>query len=500
MASNTARPSEHRLLGSESEYYQEIRGTQCKDVGYSIVSERDREQIALAAGGELVVRSLGEAQQVVQFELTGKSTGYNTYSFYDNFYNIPVFVDVDLLPCPVGFQLVNGRCICHQILRGNGIRSCSFSNGTALILRLAPYWIGLPNNTNSSILVHPHCPYYYCQSEDMNITAESPNTQCQYQRSGVLCGSCHEGLSTILGSSECKTCSNIYLTSITVFILMGLALVTVVTLLNMTVSVGTLNGLILFANILQANKITFLPPTTSHTSSLIAFLSAFIAWLNLDLGIPMCFFDGLTTYIKTWLQFVFPLYILALVGVIIIATKYSTRVTRLNGTNAVSVLATLVLLSYTKILRILITAFSFTTLTGSQGYHSVVWLADGNIQYFELKHAILFLVALLVLLLLGVPYTVTLTAAPWIQKSRFKRVSSLYNRFKPLFDDIHGSIQRQPSLLDGNAAASKSGSDSPVLQYCQHQLSGWSSTESSIACPFILCTVNFHRISQTVQE
>ena len=93
-----------------------------------------------------------------------------------------------------------------------------------------------------------------------------------------------------------------------------------------------------------------------------------------------------------------------------------------------------ILLSYTKILRILITAFSFTTLTGSQDYHSVVWLADGNIKYFEPNHAILFLVALLVLLLLGVPYTVTLTAAPWIQRSRFKWVSSLYNRFKPLFD------------------------------------------------------------------
>ena len=94
----------------------------------------------------------------------------------------------------------------------------------------------------------------------------------------------------------------------------------------------------------------------------------------------------------------------------IIASNYSTRVTRLLGTQAVSVLATLVLLSYTKILRVLITAFSFTILTGSQDFHSVVWLADGNIKYFQPKH-ILFLVALLVLLLLGVPYTVTLTAA-----------------------------------------------------------------------------------------
>ena len=71
----------------------------------------------------------------------------------------------------------------------------------------------------------------------------------------------------------------------------------------------------------------------------------------LDLGFPMCCFDGLTTYVKTWQQFVFPLYILALVGALITASNYSTRVTRLFRANAV---ATLVVLFYTKILRILI--------------------------------------------------------------------------------------------------------------------------------------------------
>ena len=429
------------LFGSQLERVQEIRGTQCQEVGYSIVSVRDREQIALAVETESFVISLKEAWEVLSYML-GYDYEVNFHFLYptfpDEFHHIPVYLDVNLLPCPVGFQLVSGKCVCHQILQDHNIHSCFFSNGTALILRPAPYWIGLTNDTNSSILVHPHCPYDYCKSEDLNITGETPNIQCRYKRSGVLCSSCHEGLSIILGSSECKTCSDIYLLLITVFILMGVALVTLVTVLNMSVSVGTLNGLILLANILQANRTEFLPQTTHHTSALIAFLSAFIAWMNLDLGIPMCFFDGLTTYVKTWLQFVFPLYILALVGMIIIASNYSTRVTRLLGTNAVSVLATLILLSYTKILRILITVFSFTIVKGSQGYHSVVWLADGNIEYFEPIHTVLFIVALLVLLLLGVPYTITLTAAPWIQKSRFKLVSSLYNKFKPLFDAYMG--------------------------------------------------------------
>ena len=437
------RISEQSVFGSESQYFQEVREAKCQNIGYSIVSERDGEQIALAVESQSLLIPLESVQSLLNSALTRKvgntpSLLISHTTIYRNFFYIPVFVEVDLLACPVGFQLVRGRCVCHKILLNNNIDTCFFSNGTGLILRPVPYWIGLPNDTNSPILIHPYCPFDYCQSKDINITAESPNTQCQYQRSGVLCGSCREGLSIILGSSECKNCSNVYLVSITFFILCGVALVTILTLLNMTVSIGTLNGLILFANILQTNRTAFLPLTTSHTSTTIAFLRTFIAWLNLDLGIPICFFDGLTTYVKTWLQFVFPLYILALVGVMIIANNYSTRVTRLLGNNAVSVLATLVLLSYTKILRILITAFSFTTLTGSQDYHSVVWLADGNIKYFEPKHAILFLVALLVLLLLGVPYTVTLIVAPWIQRSRFRKVSSLYNRFKPLFDAYMG--------------------------------------------------------------
>ena len=433
-------------LFGEFEYSKEIKGRECQDMEYLIVSEKDRETIAFAADPQSFMFNKEDAFLSVEARHQFSSIAL---SLVDNFFHIPVFVEVALLPCPVGFQLLRGSCVCHQILLDNNIHTCYISNGTAFIPRPAPYWIGLPNSTNSSILIHPQCPFDYCQSEDLNITVNFPNTQCQYHRSGVLCGSCSKGLSMILGSSESKTCSNVYLVSIGIFILVGMALVILLTLLNMTVSVGTLNGLILLANILQANKDTFLPPTAHHTSVLTSFLSVFVSWLNLDLGIPMCFFDGLTTYFKTWLQFVFPLYILALVGVMIIASNYSTRVTRLLGTNTVSVLATLILLSYAKVLRILIIVFSFTPLTGSHGYHSVVWFADGNIKYFEPKHTALFLVALVVLLLFGVPYTVTLTAAPWIQRSRFQRVSSLYNRFKPLFDAYMGPYKDNCSYWTG---------------------------------------------------
>ena len=282
----TRRVSGESLFGSELQYSQQVGGVECQNVEYLIVSERYREYISLAVDTNSFGRSFKEVQEVVHFQTTRNTSSllrspYN--SVYENFFHIPVFLDITLLPCPVGLQLVSGRCVCHQTLLKEGIESCSISSGAALIKRPAPYWIGLPNDTNSSLLFHPHCPFDYCQSDDIDITVVSPNTQCSNGRSGILCGSCSDGLSMILGSSACKMCSNVYLASISIFILVGIALVAVITILDMTVSVGTLNGIILLSNILQANRLSFLPQSASHTRTLVAVLSVFISWLNLDL-------------------------------------------------------------------------------------------------------------------------------------------------------------------------------------------------------------------------
>ena len=166
-------------------------------------------------------------------------------------------------------------------------------------------------------------------------------------------------------------------------------------------------------------------------------LRVFIAWVNLDLGISTCFYNGMDTYAKTWLQFVFPLYILVLVSAIIFATRYSTWAVKLFGSNAVPVLATLFLLSYAKMLHILIAAFSFAELHDENNNTRVVWLLDGNVNYFEAKHVVFMVIALLVLIV-AIPYTSVLILAPWIQKSRFAWMSRVYNKCKPLFDAYMG--------------------------------------------------------------
>jgi len=103
-------------------------------------------------------------------------------------------------------------------------------------------------------------------------------------------------------------------------------------------------------------------------------------------------------------------------GPIIVVAHYSSTGARLFGNNSVQVLATLFLLSYTKLLRTIITAVSFTFLNYPDNIRTTVWLYDGNIQYFSAAHILLFLAAFTVFLLLWLPYTVVLLTVQYLRE------------------------------------------------------------------------------------
>ena len=93
------------------------------------------------------------------------------------------------------------------------------------------------------------------------------------------------------------------------------------------------------------------------------------------------------TYIKTWLQLAFPVYIISLVIIMIMVSEYFSRFASLIGKrDPVATLATLILLSYAKLLSVTITALSFAILDYPDGSQETVWLPDGNVPYFRGKH------------------------------------------------------------------------------------------------------------------
>ena len=278
------------------------------------------------------------------------------------------------------------------------------------------------------VIVHLHCPYGYCKQEGVHVNLEAPDLQCAMDRSGILCGRCKTGLSLAIGTSRCLLCSSNYLAIFVVFAAAGIALVVLLKVLNLTISQGTINGLLFYVNIVGANQAVLFPLGRTNV------LTVFIAWVNLDFGIQTCFFSGLNGYSKMWFQFLFPMYVWAITAVIIFMSHYYSFAARLFGRNSVPVLATLLLMSYAKLLRAIISICSFAILTLPNGSTSLVWLLDGNIKFLGSVHIPLFLISLVFLLLLWLPYTAILVSMQCLQKRSNIKLIRWIVKLKPFFD------------------------------------------------------------------
>ena len=316
----------------------------------------------------------------------------------DTIYGIKVSYDkyhVKLRPCPPGFMFIQMRCQCDPVLTLNEyVKDCDINDQT--VLRSPNSWIFYSGSLHTYRLSN-NCPFQYCYPRSTKLQLNNPDLQCQFSRSGILCGQCQQGLSTLFGSSDCQQCSNVYLFLIIPIAVSGILLVIVMFVLNLTVSEGTINPFILYFNILNIHNIPLFP---SH--SLVKPLHAFISFVNLNLGIESCFYNGMDDYTKTWLQFCFPIYLITIITSVIIASRYTIVVQRLTLHKTVPVLATILLLSYTKILQTVSDVlFLYSTITDyPSNVSSVMWSIDANVPLFGLHHSILFTFSLLIFLLL----------------------------------------------------------------------------------------------------
>ena len=360
-------------------------------------------------------------------------------------------ITVELKDCPLGFlfNITSKTCSClSSIVHHTGVQC---DHKTFTVHRSKYKWIAATfdhvKSQNHGVLIHNQCPRDYCRTDDdsLSVSLESPDSQCAFRRSGDLCGSCQEKLSQVFGTSRCKKCSNITLLGVIPGVLLaGLVLIVFIGVLNITVTVGTINGLIFYANVIQAGKSIFFRHDNGSS-----FSSIFIAWLNLDLGIEACFYDGLDAYAKTWLQFVFPIYLWLLLIAIIVSSHYSVRVSKFIPNNALQVLATIFLLSYAKIIRNVIIVFSSTVLTYPDGYEKRVWFYDGNVEFLTGKHIPLFIATLLLLILLSIPYTLSLVSIQCLQRVSHFKLLLWVHKLMPLFDAYTGPYKHKHRYWTG---------------------------------------------------
>ena len=400
---------------------------QCKTLKYTIMAQKD------ALGGNENIK------------LTVGNNDFRN-ELIDNYNNVNITVSIE--KCPLGFSFKTKQCECAEWVQSlEHTITCDIVKKTILRKSNSTWWIGVVNNThnmsnniNNTPVYAFFCPFDYCIKKDkeLYVTENFQDSQCALKRKGTLCGSCNQSHSVVLGSNKCMPCNKPNLVTkslglVLFFAVLGVVLIVAMGVLNMTVSEGTLNAIVFYMNVVKINSSVFY----TNLPVLGPMIDIFVAWMNLDWGIEMCFFHGMDPVGKTALQFVFPLYLFCLSILMIFLSRRSSLITKIFGKNVVKILATIIFHFYAKIIRTIIDILRSTQLHNLNGEDNYVWTIDGTVQYMQGEHTVLFVFAVIVAAV-TLPYTLALLFIQYLRKRSNMKILFWVNKLKPFFDAYTG--------------------------------------------------------------
>lgn len=409
------------FISKNNDKLQQLKYPNCTSLSYKLISNETDTNISL--------RMFAEQQGDM-----------NVTEYLQQYRGLKVKVPVS--KCPLGFTLDDFTCKCLQIFDELNI-SCNITNQEINV----PWntWIGYNNDSDSFLpfktyLKSDYCPQHFCNTDESKVHTSlfefNQNEQCQENRCGIMCGECVANYSVVFGNEACKKCSNNWLWMIPAYAIAGLLLIFFLTVFDVTVADGTINGLIFYANVIQANYADiFVENVKKHSFSHL--LSPFIGWLSFTNGIEKCFYNGMTEYQSAWIQFAFPTYISILLAFITILSRRYAIMMRIIGNNVVKVFATLIFFSYSKIILIVINGIDSTIITTSNNEQYLVWSNNGNIRFLHGKHIPLFLVCLC-LLVICIMFTLSLLFIQILERYSHKKIFWFVRKLKPLFDAYTG--------------------------------------------------------------
>ena len=318
-------------------------------------------------------------------------------------------------PCPMGFMLKGDECVCDSfIVDMSPSTKCNITTTTITIY--SGRWLGHISSDNKSKLGFASvCPPGNCKIDTLLFNVTDPFSLCESNKMGILCSQCQHNTSVVFGSTECRPCSDLWLITIIGYALFGLLLVAIMLALPLTISEGPLAGIIIVMNITSVSTIDYLDSNNWFVYT----ARVFVSLMNLNLGFPMCLYNGMTPTVKSAIQFVYPVYLWVLIIGFIIFSHYSTRISNRTASSSVQVLASLIHLSFSKVLITCIDIIAYVPVHTAQEGTVVVWYGDGNVEYLSSpKHIVLFTVAVISLLLYIVPYILFVTLGRYCMRWR----------------------------------------------------------------------------------
>ena len=370
----------------------------------------------------------------------------NALSENSNYYQKPkMIVNITLQPCPFPFILskTTKSCDCQQEITQKYHLTCHINNKTITVHNTKDAdeytWIGYVYTHNTTaIAASKQCRKSRCKEGTTTLNISNLNEICVEGRDGRVCGKCKSNYSLALGPLTCipteGNCSVWkFFLLLLAFFLAGILLICFLSFFNLTVTEGTISGLLFYANCIHANHKSIFFNNDGDSSNT---FYIFISWLNLDFGFKICFYGGMTVYHKFWLEIGFLFYLLLLAILIVCLSRRSVLFTRLTGRNMVSVLSTLLLLAYPKLVRISIKVWKchHDKYWSSDSSKPWIWHSDETIDCFSTwKHLILFIVSI-VLFSIALLYMLCLLLIQCLQRGSGWFVLRWVNKLRPFFD------------------------------------------------------------------
>ena len=230
----------------------------------------------------------------------------------------------------------------------------------------------------------------------------------------------------MIGTFACGVCDSLwYLLYIILFAVLGILLFAYLAVFNVTITDGFLNGFIFYSNIINV-YLTFYIPSLPNSARILP--EVIISFLNLDFGIPICFYPDMTELHLAFLRFVFPIYLMVILLVVTLCGRcISNQIVSkfFQKMKVTQVFATLILISYTSFIQTSFAVLSYATIQGAVNPRR--WRVDPNILYNDPLHVVLVVISV-AFLLIFVPIPLFLLYPRLIYRTPVLR------KLKPLVD------------------------------------------------------------------
>ena len=416
------------------------------------------------------------------------------------FRNVSFMMDFELLHCPPGFLSQSNSCVCAATVKSqqyNSIPSCDTNKMEAYA---SPgFWVGYVDCNDNDIpscteedLYTATCPLGYCSNNGFNgeFRVSLPNVPSksdldelicgQNNRTDLLCGKCIENNSVYFHSWEYR-CGNENLCSYGILfyifsdIIPTTIVFTFIIFFGINFNSGTLNGFILYAQIIDSLSIT-VNGAIVYTSTESVFRDiAHLVYSPFNLNffkidrLSFCIFKGATFLRVIAMEAASLFYGLALVILLIyfMRSRYCYKLQFLcfkmgitNTTSLTKGLSAFLILCYSQTTRICFQLLNIGWLKGKGGRRSskVLVFRMGNVQYLTGVHipyaigAIICLVTIVILppfMLVFYPAIYRLIPEHFHKKKILKIVLYRFNKYKPVFDAFQGYFKDKHRYFAG---------------------------------------------------